>query len=119
MNAFSTPRLSLIAGPNNPEANQDKLYLEPEAQRHFDSYHDSFSIGKPFPSALLALLTAWLERRRGCQVCFEIAPPLTWLGEVKRIEVANKEELDSFIGNGKTLSTFLQAFASVDPVLQR
>jgi hypothetical protein len=110
-------RLSLITGPNDSDPNQDKLRLEPEVQKGLDSYHGSFSKGKPFPTVILALLTAWFEGGRGRKVRFEIGPPLTGVGEVKRIEAANEEELNALIGDGKTLSTFLPTFASVEPVL--
>ena len=109
---FSWPRLSLIAGPNHAGPDQDKL--QSAVQRSFDSYYNSFSTGKPFPPTFITHLTWWFERGRARRVCFEIGPPLTGVGEIKQIEVGNKEELNDLIGEGKTLSTLLRAFAIVE-----
>ena len=117
MNLLRLVRLTLIAGQKEPSPSQDKLRLEPAAQNQFDSYCQSFSIGRPFPPVLPVSLTAWFERGCGRKVYFEIEPPFTGVGEAKRIEVASKEELSDLIGDGKTLETLLRAFANVEPAL--
>jgi hypothetical protein len=97
--------LFLIAGPNDPNPDQEKLRqkLEPEARKYLDSY---FTVEEPNASrsVLHSLLTTWLGAT-GCKVRFEIAVD----GEVKGKEVTSVEELNGLIGSGKTPATLLQA----------
>jgi len=104
----------LTAGEDDTTAMQEIQQLEPYAQKFLDSWFEEEA--KPVPLVLFALLNAWFERGRGRKVRFQIHPPFTQAGELKSIEVTNKEELDVVIGNGETLSTFLHGFDSVEPL---
>jgi len=116
MKSPSLVRLSLIVGRNDSDPNQQEMQrkLELEAQGWLDSF---FTLEGCDCSVLHTLLTAGWLGTHGRKVHFEIGPPLAGIGEVKRLEVANKEELNDLIGNGKTVSTFLRAFASLAPAL--
>jgi uncharacterized protein (DUF4415 family) len=93
--------VSLIAGPKDPIAAQEKSQLEPELQRWLNS---CFIASKPpSSSALLPVSTAWLQRGRGRKVRFEIETE----GKVRGKEVASVGELEDLIGAGKTPEAFL------------
>ena len=103
------PRLFLIAGPNDPNPDQEKLRqkLEPEAQKYLESFITAKDIPNSSRFVLRTLLTEWL-RGRGRKVRLEVE-----VGEeVKNKEVTNVKELDELVGDGKTPSTLLQALGS-------
>jgi hypothetical protein len=107
--AFALVKVFLVARLDDPNADdQEKMRqkLEPDAQKYLSTHLKG---GPPNASraVLHVLLQHWLLGR-GRRVRFELEVD----GKIKGKEVANVEELNSLIGQGRTAAELLQAIGS-------